>query len=123
MTARETEVKKVQTGLHSRVELTGEKLDQHTADSLHSVEWTKQNGSIKCQCFRKNTTFSAAYSQCCGAANFYLNNNSLILENVTAKDEGVYTEKIIRGNGTTKSLNFTLIIQCKSDLSPSCLFK
>ncbi|XP_016118609.1 leucine-rich repeats and immunoglobulin-like domains protein 1 [Sinocyclocheilus grahami] len=108
---REIEVKEVQTGLYSRVELTGGELDQHTADSLHSVEWTKQNGSITCLCFKKNTTFSAAYSQCCGTAHFYLNNNSLILENVTAKDEGFFTETIVRGNGTTNMLSFTLIIQ------------
>ncbi|XP_052464032.1 uncharacterized protein LOC128021124 isoform X1 [Carassius gibelio] len=108
---RETEVKEVQMGLYSRVELTGEELDQQTVDSLRSVEWTKRNGSVTCLCFKKNTTFSAEYSQCCGRAHFYLNNNSLILENVTAKDEGVYTETIIRGNGTTKSQNFTLLIQ------------
>ncbi|XP_016413910.1 fibroblast growth factor receptor 1 [Sinocyclocheilus rhinocerous] len=111
LTAREIEVKEVQTGLYSRVELTGEELDQHTADFLHSVEWTKRNGSITCLCVSKTTTFSAAYSQCCGTAHFYLNNNSLILENVTTKDEGVFTETIIRGNGTTNMLSFTLIIQ------------
>ncbi|XP_059400718.1 fibroblast growth factor receptor 1-like [Carassius carassius] len=108
---RETEVKEVQTGLYSRVELTGEELDQHTVDSLRSVEWTKLIGSVTCLCFRKNTTFSAEYSQCCGTAHFYFNNNSLILENVTAKDEGNYTETIVRGNGTKISQNFTLIIQ------------
>ncbi|XP_052464038.1 fibroblast growth factor receptor 1 isoform X6 [Carassius gibelio] len=108
---RETEVKEVQMGLYSRVELTGEELDQQTVDSLRSVEWTKRIGSVTCLCFKKNTTFSAEYSQCCGRAHFYLNNNSLILENVTAKDEGVYTETIIRGKGTTKSQNFTLLIQ------------
>ncbi|XP_016132120.1 uncharacterized protein [Sinocyclocheilus grahami] len=108
---REIKVKEVKTGLYSRVELTGEELDQNTADSLKSVEWTKQNGSITCLCISKTNTFNASYSQCCGTAHFYLNNNTLILERVTARDEGVFIETIVTGNGTTKRLNFTLIIQ------------
>lgn len=120
---REIKVKEVKTGLYSRVELTGEKLDQHTADSLNSVEWIKRKGSIKCLCIKKsNTTSNASYSQCCGTAHFYLNNNTLILESVTARDEGVFTENIVTGDGTIKHLNFTLIIQCKSDKSESSLF-
>lgn len=120
---REIKVKEVETGLYSRVELTGEKLDQHTADSLKSVEWTKRKGSITCLCIKKtNTTSNASYSQCCGTAHFYLNNNTLILESVTARDEGVFTEAIVTRDGTIKHLNFTLIIQCKSDKSESSLF-
>ncbi|XP_050977180.1 hemicentin-1-like [Labeo rohita] len=42
---------------------------------------------------------------------FHLNNNTLILENVTAKDEGVFVETVVLRNGTTKCLNFKLIIQ------------
>lgn len=118
---RETEVTEVKTGLYSRVELTGEELDQHI-DSLKSVEWTKQNRSVTCLCFKKNSTFNASYSQCCGTAHFYSNNNTLILENVTAQDDGVFKETILLINGTIKLLNFTLIIQCKSDISESLLF-
>lgn len=109
---REIKVEEVKKGLYSRVELTGEKLDQHTADSLKSVEWTKRNRSTTCQCFRQTITKSSvSYSQCCGTARFYLNNNTLILENVTERDEGVFTETIVTANGTVKHLNFTLIIQ------------
>ncbi|XP_051542263.1 uncharacterized protein LOC127433927 isoform X2 [Myxocyprinus asiaticus] len=101
----------VKTGLYSRVELTGEKLDQQTADSLQSVEWTKLNRSSQCLCliFQKYNG-TKIYSRCCRQANFYLINNSLILENVTAQDEGVYMETIVTGNRITKSLNFTLHI-------------
>ncbi len=115
LTARENEVKEVKTGLYSRVELTGEELDQHI-DSLKSVEWTKRNRSVTCLCCKKNSTFNASFSNCCGTAHFYLNNNTLILENVTAQDEGVFKETIVLINGTIKLLNFTLIIQCKSDI-------
>ncbi|KAK2871079.1 hypothetical protein Q8A67_023606 [Cirrhinus molitorella] len=106
---REFEVKEVKTGLYSRVELTGEKLDQHIADSLQSVEWTKQKK--ECLCFRKDNTSNTSYSQCCGTANFYSHNNTLILENVTAQDEGIFSETIVLKNGTIKHLNFTLTIQ------------
>ncbi|XP_050977178.1 uncharacterized protein LOC127172095 [Labeo rohita] len=107
----EFEVKEVKTGLYSRVELTGEKLDQHVADSQHSVEWTKRNRSKTCLCFIKpNTTVKTSYSKCCGKAHFYLNNNTLILENITAEDEGNFTETIIRGNGTKIIQTFTIII-------------
>ncbi|XP_052423610.1 intraflagellar transport protein 46 homolog isoform X9 [Carassius gibelio] len=110
--ARESKVEEVKKGLYSRVELTGEKLDQHTADSLKSVEWTKRKGSLTCLCFIKtNTTYSVSYSQCCGTARFYLNNNTLILENVTERDEGVFIETIVTANGTKKWLNVTLTIQ------------
>ncbi|XP_016349069.1 uncharacterized protein LOC107693972 [Sinocyclocheilus anshuiensis] len=108
---REIKVKEVKTGLYNRVELTGEELDQNIADSLKSVEWTKRKGSITCLCITKTNIFNASYSQCCGTAHFYLNNNTLILERVTARDEGVFIETIVTGNGTTKCLNFTLIIQ------------
>ncbi|XP_043106285.1 hemicentin-1-like [Puntigrus tetrazona] len=104
--AKETELKEVKTGLYSRVELTGE----NVTDSF-SVEWTKQKGSQTCLCLRKNSTFMASYSACCGTVHFFLNNNSLVLENVTAEDEGVFTETIVLLNRTTKRQNFTLIIQ------------
>ncbi len=114
MTARETQVKEVKTGLYSRVEITGEKLHN---DSLKSVEWTKLHGSVTCLCLKQNSTFKVSLSQCCGTAHFYLNNNTLILENVTAQDEGVFKETIVLINGSTKTLHYTLIIQCKSDSS------
>ncbi len=115
MTARETQVKEVKTGLYSRVEITGEKL--HIDSLWKSVEWTKLHGSVMCLCLKQNSTFKVSFSQCCGTAHFYLNNNTLILENVTAQDEGVFKETIVLINGTTKSLHYTLIIQCKSDSS------
>lgn len=54
------------------------------------------------------------YPNCCGKAHFYLINNTLILENVTAQDEGVFMETVVRRNNTNQFQNFTLIIQCKS---------
>ncbi|XP_026129562.1 opioid-binding protein/cell adhesion molecule homolog isoform X3 [Carassius auratus] len=109
---REIKVEEVKKGLYSRVELTGEKLDQHTADSLKSVEWTKRNRSTTCLCFRLTITKSSvSYSQCCGTARFYLNNNTLILENVTERDEGVFIETIDTGDRTKEWLNVTLTIQ------------
>ncbi|XP_073771069.1 HEPACAM family member 2 isoform X2 [Danio rerio] len=97
-------------GLYSRVELTGETLDQQTADSLISVEWTKTNKSSRCACFRKYNNNDTHYSQCCGKAHFYISNNSLILENVTKQDEGLYMETIALKDKPTKHQNFTLII-------------
>lgn len=112
--ARITEVKMETTlkqGLYSRVELTGETLDQHTTDTLISVEWTKKNNSSTCQCFRKNNNSDTHYSTCCEKAHFYISNNSLILENVTKQDEGFYSETIVTANGIMKVYNFTLIIK------------
>ncbi|XP_051973942.1 leucine-rich repeats and immunoglobulin-like domains protein 1 [Xyrauchen texanus] len=108
----------VKTGLYSRVELTGEKIDQQTADSLQSVEWTKINRSSQCLClmFKKNND-TKFYSQCCRQAHFYLNNNSLILENVTVQDEGVYMESIVSENRIKKSPNITLYIQNPTSVS------
>ncbi|XP_067255380.1 leucine-rich repeats and immunoglobulin-like domains protein 2 isoform X2 [Chanodichthys erythropterus] len=102
---------KVETGLYSRVELTGMSLPQDTVDS---VEWTKlkRNGSQVCLIFVNSGTSSIkCYSDCCGKTHFYLNNNTLILENVTAQDEGVFKETVIRRNGTKKIQTFKLIIQ------------
>ncbi|XP_051539680.1 uncharacterized protein LOC127432521 [Myxocyprinus asiaticus] len=102
---------RVESGLYSRVELTGEKVNQTTMDYLQSVEWTKLNRSSTCLCLQfKKYSGTKNYSQCCGKAHFYLNNNSLILENVTAQNEGLYTETIVIENRPTKSLNFTLRI-------------
>lgn len=108
------EILEVKTGLYSRVELTGMSLDQK--ETVESVEWTKLklNRTQICIKYLNNGTGSKCYSDCCRKAHFYLNNNTLILENVTAQDEGVFMETIVRRNGTTKSQNFTLIIQCKS---------
>lgn len=105
----------VQMGLYNRVELKGENLDQQTIDSLKEVEWTRQfnlNKSCLCLKFLKQNGSEKAYSKCCGNAHFYLNSNSLVLENVTAQDEVVFKETIITKNGTTKILNFTLNIIC-----------
>ncbi|XP_073771066.1 uncharacterized protein isoform X2 [Danio rerio] len=113
LTARISEVKMETTlkrGLYSRVELTGETLDQQTIDSLISVEWTKTNKSSRCQCFRKYNNNDTHYSQCCGKAHFYISNNSLILENLTKQDEGLYMETIALKDKPTKHQNFTLII-------------
>ncbi|ROL54314.1 Hemicentin-1 [Anabarilius grahami] len=111
LTAEDIPEVKVETGLYSRVELTGNKLLQ---DTVESVEWTKLklNQSQLCLKFFNNVTSSTkCYSDCCGKTHFYLNNNTLILENVTAQDEGVFKETIIKRNRTKKFHNFKLIIQ------------
>ncbi|XP_051971770.1 uncharacterized protein LOC127635641 isoform X2 [Xyrauchen texanus] len=109
--AREIFGVRVETGLYSRVELTGEKLNQTTTDYLQSVEWIKLNRSSQCLCLRfQKYNDTKIYSQCCGKAHFNLNNNSLILENVTAQNEGVFMETIVSQNGSRKSFNFTLHI-------------
>ncbi|XP_057177926.1 intraflagellar transport protein 46 homolog isoform X2 [Triplophysa rosa] len=100
----------VQTGLYNRVELTGEKLDQQTVDSLKEVEWTNLNKSCLCLRFCKQNSSEIVYRKCCGKAHFYLNNNSLILENVTAQVEGVFKETIVTNNSATKSFIFVLNI-------------
>ncbi|XP_056592930.1 uncharacterized protein LOC130411933 [Triplophysa dalaica] len=103
----------VQTGLYNRVELRGEKLGQQTVDSLKEVEWTHlKNLNKTCLClkFLKQNSSQIVYSQCCGKAHFDLNNNSLILENVTAQVEGVFKETIITNNSSTKSFIFVLNI-------------
>nr|XP_055064266.1 contactin-3-like isoform X2 [Misgurnus anguillicaudatus] len=105
---RETLGVTVQTGLYSRVELTGENLDHHT--NLESVEWTNPKKSCLCLRFVKKSSNTTNYSPCCGKAHFYLNNNTLILENVTAQDEGVFMETIVNESGVTKTLNITLYI-------------
>ncbi|XP_067288745.1 leucine-rich repeats and immunoglobulin-like domains protein 2 isoform X2 [Pseudorasbora parva] len=98
------EVKK--TGLYSRVELTGKTFDQ---DTVKSVEWTNLNRSHLCLLYDNNET--KYYQDCRGKANFSLSNNTLILKNVTAQDEGIYMETIVRKNGTATFHNFTLMIQ------------
>nr|XP_055064264.1 contactin-5-like isoform X2 [Misgurnus anguillicaudatus] len=105
---RETLGVTVQTGLYSRVELTGENLDHQ--NDLESVEWKNLNKSCLCLQFDKKSSNTTNYSPCCGKAHFYLNNNTLILENVTAQDEGVFMETIVNGSGITKTFNFTLYI-------------
>ncbi|XP_043106286.1 hepatocyte cell adhesion molecule-like [Puntigrus tetrazona] len=75
-------------------------------------QWNGPNKRItNVSMFKKNSTFMASYSACCGTVHFFLNNNSLVMENVTAEDEGVFTETIVLLNRTTKRQNFTLIIQ------------
>ncbi|XDV54327.1 hypothetical protein PO909_022632 [Leuciscus waleckii] len=104
------EILEVKTGLYSRVELTGMSLNQNETES---VSWTKLklNRTQLCINYVNNGTGSKCYSDCCRKARFYLNQNTLILENVTAQDEGIFMETIVRRNGTIKSQNFTLIIQ------------
>ncbi|KAK7120608.1 hypothetical protein R3I94_020558 [Phoxinus phoxinus] len=97
----------VKTGLYRRIELPGMPLYQK--ETVKSVDWTKLNKAQLCIKYVNNTP--KCYSDCCGKAQFYFNNNTLILENVTAQDEGVFMETIVRKNGSTKSQNFTLIIQ------------
>ncbi|XP_065115362.1 uncharacterized protein [Paramisgurnus dabryanus] len=106
---RETLGVTVQTGLYSRVELTGENLDNHT--DLESVEWINLNKSCLCLNFVKQNGNITNYSQCCGKAHYYLSNNTLILENVTAQVEGVFMGKtIFNKSGITKQFNITLYI-------------
>ncbi|KAA0704036.1 hypothetical protein E1301_Tti000320 [Triplophysa tibetana] len=103
----------VQTGLYNRVELRGENLGQQTVDSLKEVEWTLLNNLNKtCLClkFLKQNSSEIVYSQCCGKAHFYLNNNSLMLENVTSQVEGEFKETIISNNSSTKGFIFVLNI-------------
>lgn len=109
------EILEVNTGLYNRVQLTGMSL--HQKETVESVAWTKLklNRMQTCIIYVNNgTNGTKCYSDCCIKANFYFNNNTLILENVTAQDEGIFMETIVRRNGTTKSQNFTLVIQCKS---------
>ncbi|XP_065112578.1 uncharacterized protein [Paramisgurnus dabryanus] len=105
---RETLGVTVQTGLYSRVELTGENLDHHT--DLKSVEWTNLNKSCLCLQFVKETGNITNYSPCCGKAHYYFNNNTLILENVTAQVQGVLMENIVNGSGITKTFNITFTL-------------
>lgn len=105
----------VKTGLYGRAEFIGMSL--HQKETVESVTWTKLKLNRTQLCIRyvnNSTNGTRCYSDCCRKAHFYLNNNTLILENVTAQDEGVFMETIVRRNGTTKYQNFTLIIQCKS---------
>lgn len=106
------EILEVKTGLYSRVELG---MPLHHKETVESVAWTKLKRTQLCiQYVNNGTNGTKCYSDCCRKAHFYFNNNTLILKNVTAQDEGVFMETIVRRNGTTKSQNFTLIIQCKS---------
>jgi len=102
------------TGLYSRVELTGMLL--HQKETVSSVLWAKLklNKSQICIQYLNNGTGTKCYSDCCREASYYFNNNTFILKNMTAQDEGVFMETITRRNGTIQSRNYTLIIQCKS---------
>ncbi|XP_039533514.1 uncharacterized protein LOC120482869 isoform X1 [Pimephales promelas] len=101
----------VMTGLYSRVELTGMLL--HQKETVSSVLWAKLklNKSQICIQYLNNGTGTKCYSDCCREASYYFNNNTFILKNMTAQDEGVFMETIIRRNGTIQSRNYTLIIQ------------
>ncbi|XP_060752408.1 hepatic and glial cell adhesion molecule isoform X2 [Tachysurus vachellii] len=96
--------------LHERVELRGRY--GHNPD-VESVEWTS---------YAVNSTKKLLYivikpgnTTCfyrCQNISFNLENMSLILDNITKKDEGNYEEITIFKNHTIRSFNITLSVPC-----------